>query len=212
MFRICINSKQIPLASDTRILLESGPSNSNAYIFRNNGKVQIFQIDPVVYSIKIQRLDYTDIIFSSGNYSRILKLFDQICGRYPELKSEIDISSEKQLLVEYRKKINFVKKRIILSLSMLCVFSTILTAIPLSVEYVNYKSSKNWVEIRGRVEEVQKSEKQEQLCVSYYWKRKKIYTFSYEKKFIVKIWGKYYKRKFYSCSCESRKSEAIHFG
>lgn len=70
---------------------------------------KFFQIDPVVYSIKIQRLDYTDIIFSSGNYSRILKLFDQICGRYPELKSEIDISSEKQLLVEYRKKINFVK-------------------------------------------------------------------------------------------------------
>lgn len=165
-----------------------GPSNSNAYIFRNNGKVQIFQIDPVVYSIKIQRLDYTDIIFSSGNYSRILKLFDQICGRYPELKSEIDISSEKQLLVEYRKKINFVKKRIILSLSMLCVFSTILTAIPLSVEYVNYKSSKNWVEIRGRVEEVQKSEKQEQLCVSYYWKEKK-YIHSHMRKNLLSRYG-----------------------
>lgn len=188
VFRICINSKQIPLTSDTRILLESGPSNSNAYIFRNNGKVQIFQMDPVVYSIKIQRLDYTDVIFSSGNYSRILKLFDQICGRYPELKSEMDISSEKQLLVEYRKKINFVKKRIILSLSILCVFSTILTAIPLSVEYVNYKSSKNWVEIRGRVEEVQKSEKQEQLCVSYYWKEKK-YIHSHMRKKLLSRYG-----------------------
>lgn len=182
-------SKQIPLTNDTRIMLESGPSGSNAYIFRNNGKVQIFQMDPVVYSIKIQGLGYSDVVFSSGNYSLILKLFQKISVLYPELTAEIDTSSEKQLLAKYRKRINFVKKRATLSLSILCIFSTILTAIPLSVEYMNYNSSKNWVKIQGRLEEVQKSENKNQLCVSYYWKEKNLYTSSYGKSFLSSKYG-----------------------
>ena len=61
-------SKQIPLSGDTRIILESGPSGSNAHIFKNNGKVQAFLMAPVVYSIKIQEAGRSDVVLSSGNY------------------------------------------------------------------------------------------------------------------------------------------------
>lgn len=177
-------SKQIPLSGDTHIILESGPSGSNAYIFRNNGKIQTFQMDPVVYSIKIQESDRSDVILSSGNYSLVLKLFRQISGLYPELTAEIDTSSEKRLIDEYRKRINSVKKRSALALSLLCFFGTMLTGLPLSVEYVNYKYSRHWVEIQGRVEEMQKSEHKDGFRVAYSWKGKKLYTSLYEKSFL----------------------------
>ncbi|WP_418173850.1 DUF3592 domain-containing protein, partial [Akkermansia sp.] len=179
-------SKQIPLSGDTRIILESGPSGSNAHIFKNNGKVQVFPMAPVVYSIKIQEAGRgrSEVVLSSGNYSLVLKLFRQISSLYPELTAEIDTSSEKRLLDEYRKRINSVKKRSALALSLLCFFGTILTGLPLSVEYVNYKYSRHWVEIQGRVEEMQKSEHKDGFRVAYSWKGKKLYTSLYEKSFL----------------------------
>lgn len=181
VFGICRASKRIPLTDNTRILLESGPSDSSAYIFRDNGIFQIIQMDPVVYSIKIQRLDNTDVVFSSGNYSQILKLFEQICGRYPELKSEIDISSEKNLLSEHRKKSNYRKKQITLFLSFFCACFAMVTGLALYLQYVDYKYSKNWIKVQGRIEEVQKNLNEEQLRISYYWGDKKLYTPSDEK-------------------------------
>lgn len=181
---IRMTSQQIPLSGDTRIILESGPFGSNAHIFKNNGKVQAFPMAPVVYSIKIQEAGRSDVILSSGNYSLVLKLFRQISGLYPELTAEIDTSSEKRLLDEYRKRINSIKKRSALALSLLCFFGTILTGLPLSLEYMNYKYSRNWVEIQGRVEEMQKAENKDGFRVAYSWKGKKRYTSPYEKSFL----------------------------
>lgn len=177
-------SKQIPLSGDTRIILESGPSGSNAYIFKNNGKVQAFPMTPVVYSIKIQEAGRSDVVLSSGNYSLVLKLFRQISGLYPELTSEIDTSSEKRLLDEYRQRINSVKKRSALVLSLVCFLGTMLMGLPLSLEYMNYKYSRNWVEIQGRIEEMQKAENKDGFRVAYSWKGKKLYTSLYEKSFL----------------------------
>lgn len=42
--------------------------------------IQIFQMNPVAYSIKIQRADGSDDILSSGNYLLMLKLFQQIAA------------------------------------------------------------------------------------------------------------------------------------
>lgn len=127
LFGMLIASKKIPLTDDTWILMVSGPSDTNAYIFRKSKKAQIIQFDPVVYNIKIHKADCSEVLFSSGNYSRTLKLFKRITERYPELKSRIDTSSEKQLLSEHRKKINYEKKKVALSLSVFCLFCAMLT-------------------------------------------------------------------------------------
>lgn len=94
---IPLGTKKILLDGCSRLVLKSDSSSSNAFIFKNNGRIQIFQMNPVAYSIKIQRADGSDDILSSGNYLLMLKLFQQIADRYAALTPEIDTNNEKML-------------------------------------------------------------------------------------------------------------------
>lgn len=173
---IPLGAKKILLDDCSRLVLKSDSSSSNAFIFKNNGRIQAFQMNPVAYSIKIQRDDGSDDILSSGNYLLMLKLFQQIADRYAALTPEIDTNNEKMLFGAYRKRIHFIKKRAALMLSILCAFAAMIMSVPLLVEYINHRACKNWVEIQGKVEKAHQFENGREFRVAYEWKGKNLHT------------------------------------